>query len=331
MSKSLISIVIPVHNEEGNIALLTELLLKETSELNFSIEIIFVDDGSTDDSYHTACLQQQLHHNIGAIKLSRNFGHQPALLAGMRAARGDAIITMDGDLQHPPHLIKRMVEYWQEGFDVVHTQRIGSSDSAKITKNLSSRGFYKVLQLISDLQIEPGMADFRLISRRAIPSIVNNTESTLFFRGLSLWVGYKQITVPYEANIRHSGVSSYSIKRMLSLAYSGILSFTARPLYWILPFGVALSLLSITFGIYAILIKIFSDQAISGWASLAVLTSFLFGALFIVLGIMSYYLGAIHTQLRSRPRYLISEFKQSSYGEDVEQDQELDRIDDISR
>ena len=197
MSKKLLSIVIPAHNEEGNIATITESILDATAGLECAVEIVIVDDGSSDGTYVAACAQREIHSNIGVIKLSRNFGHQPAILSGMRACRGDAIITMDGDMQHPPQVIKQLVEKWQQGYDVVHTSRIDSATSSSLSKSLSSRGFYKLLQLLSDLKIEPGMADFRLVTRRAVSSLIHNSEHRLFFRGLSLWVGYDQATVEY--------------------------------------------------------------------------------------------------------------------------------------
>lgn len=329
MSKSLLSVVIPAHNEEGNIAALVGAVLATAKDLPCELELVIVDDGSTDLTYDVACAQRDHHANIAVVKLSRNFGHQPAILAGMRAARGDAIVTMDGDMQHPPALIKLLVDKWLAGFDVVHTKRIDTAGATRRSKSISSQGFYRLMQLMSDLPIESGMADFRLISRRALPALIDNSESRLFFRGLSLWVGFAQTTIEYKPEERHSGESSYSLKKMLSLAYSGILAFTARPLYWILPFGLIVSLMSLSFGVYAILIRFFSDEVISGWASLSVLISFLFGSLFIILGIMAAYLGAIHTQLKSRPRYLITDFRRSSFEEYQVAQQRNQRIEDF--
>lgn len=309
MKSSCISIVIPVHNEEGNIAPLVESINKAFESLRIPNELIFVDDGSDDGTYEAICKLRSKQNNIGLIKFSRNFGHQAAILAGLRASKGDAVVTMDGDLQHPPEVICQMVDKWREGFEIVHTKRLDQHNSGNDIKSVSSAFFYTVLRFASELEIESGMADFRLISRKALAPVIQSSESSLFLRGLSHWIGYNQATITYTAKQRLSGRPSFSVKKMTQLASSGIIAFSSKPLYCILPFGLIIASISIAFGVYAFLVRIFNDATISGWASLAVLISFLFGCLFIVLGILGTYLGAIHTNIKSRPRYIISDFK----------------------
>ena len=325
MKEKLVSIVVPLHNEQSNIRFLIEQLSSVIEQVPYELELILVDDGSTDSTFIEACKYIDHILNISVIKLSRNFGHQAAILCGMRASKGHAVITMDGDLQHPPLVILELIKAWEQGYDVVHTRRLGDDKGLKST---SSRIFYKVLRLTSNLNIEEGMADFRLVARNALNPILSLSESALFFRGLTLWIGYRQTTISYTPNNRYSGESSYSCKKMLELASNGIVSFSSQPLYWILPFGIFVSMISIFYGLYALFIKVFTDTAISGWSSLAVLISFLFGCLFAILGIFGVYLGSINEQIKSRPRYLVSDIEESYSSERfLSKDEKLNSVD----
>lgn len=311
MTRRLLSIVVPVHDEEKNIPVLLDALCVVLTDEDLDFEVVIVDDGSTDRTVEVALAECRERPWLGVVELSRNFGHQAALLAGMRAARGDAVITMDGDLQHPPELIPQLVERWREGFDVVSTRRIEPSEDVAALKTLTSRAFYALLRWNSSIDIEPGMADFRLVDRVALDHLLSTNESVLFFRGLALWIGFRQVTVDYAPGPRHAGSSSYGWYRMLRLARDGMLSFSARPLYWAFAFGLVVAMLSISYGLYAVFVRIVHQSAIPGWASLAVLISFLFGLLFVLLGLMGAYLAAIHTELKGRPRYIVRRYEPS--------------------
>jgi dolichol-phosphate mannosyltransferase len=312
MSGEFLSVVVPVHEEQENVPRLLEALQAVLPGLDMGFEVIVVDDGSRDATFETLLAQKQALPWLSVIQLSRNFGHQAALLAGMRAARGDAVITMDGDMQHPPELIPDLVARWRDGYEVVHTRRLDEESDRGLLKGLTSDAFYGVLRWNSHLDIEPGMADFRLLDRRALEPLLATTESALFFRGLALWIGFRQTSVDYVPRARTSGRSSYTWGRMLRFARDGILSFSARPLYWAFAFGLAVAVLSTAYGVYAVYVHFAYETAIPGWASLAVLTSFLFGLLFILLGLIGAYLGAIHTELKGRPRYIVRRYEPRS-------------------
>lgn len=309
MTGEFLSVVVPAHNEEENVSRLLEALRDVLASLDMAFEVIVVDDGSSDATFETLVALQPGFPWLSVIQLSRNFGHQAALLAGMRAARGDAVITMDGDLQHPPELIPELVARWREGYEVVHTRRLDDKSQRGLLKGVASDAFYGVLRWNSRLDIEPGMADFRLVDRRALDPLLATSESSLFFRGLALWIGFRQTSVDYVPRQRQGGRSSYTWSRMFRFARDGMVSFSARPLYWAFAFGVTVAALSIAYGVYAVYVRFAYATSVPGWASLAVLTSFLFGLLFILLGLIGAYLGAIHTELKGRPRYIVRRYE----------------------
>jgi len=301
-----LSIIIPVFNEAGNLERLRRELGEVLASLGIDWEIIFVDDGSSDETW---ALIESLHegdNRIRGLRLSRNFGHQYALLAGLANGTGDALITMDGDLQHPPAIISELVNEWRHGNMVVHTKRIDPA-SLPFFKKLSSKLYYRSFSFLSGVKIESGMADFRLLDRRVVRDILEFSEEGLFFRGIAQWVGYRSATVPFICNERFSGASKYSLKKMLRLAWNGITSFSIVPLRLGIFFGFITSLIAFAEIIYAIGVKIFTDSAVPGWASAVSVLSFLFGVLFILLGVVGEYIGRVLVEVRQRPRYLIAE------------------------
>jgi dolichol-phosphate mannosyltransferase len=293
-------------NEEGNIEFIAKKIITVLEKYN-NYEIVFVDDGSTDNSLTILKRLHESNPQIKYISFSRNFGHQNALKAGLDYAQGDCVISMDGDMQHPPELIPDMIEKWQnEGYDVVYTIR---KDDPKLGafKRTSSRLFYKFMNLFADINLEPGCADFRLLDKSVVRVIRQFHETPLFFRGLIQWLGFKQYAIEYMPNERFWGKSKYSIKKMFNFALNGILSFSTKPLLFSIYFGIFISFCAFCYGFYAIFIKLFTDNAVSGWTSMLALVSFIGGIQLIVMGIIGLYLGKLFMESKGRPAYIIRE------------------------
>ena len=301
-----LSIVIPVYNEAGNLGQLTKELGEVLLSLDMAWEVLFVDDGSTDNTWDIIESLHQENNSVKGLRLSRNFGHQYALLAGLANGAGDALITMDGDLQHPVAMIPELVNEWRHGNMIVHTRRL-DPPTRSFFKKLTSRLYYRIFSYLSGVKIESGMADFRLLDRKVVGDILEFSEEGLFFRGIAQWVGYSSTTVPYTSHERFSGTSKYSLKKMIKLAWNGITSFSIVPLRLGIFLGFITSIIAFAEIIYAIAIKIFTDTAVPGWASAISILSFLFGVMFILLGIVGEYIGRILVEVRQRPRYFIAE------------------------
>lgn len=301
-----ISIVIPAFNEEGNLCEIRKKINDVfTSLQNYSYEIIFINDGSRDNTQNTIEGLAVKFSEVKFIEFSRNFGHQNAVKAGMDNAEGNAVITMDADLQHPPELIPELINKWEQGYDVVYTIR-KYSDKISFFKRVTSSLFYSFLLKISDFElVQKGGADFRLLDRNVNDVIKEFNENDLFLRGLTGWIGFKQTGVEYTAKDRFSGKSSYDMKKMFSLAFSGITSFSTKPLYLAAYVGFAFTILSLlVYGIYVIYSFAIGTH-ISGWASLIMTVVFFGGMQLIMMGIIGMYLGKIFKQVKDRPNYII--------------------------
>ncbi len=302
-----LSVVVPVFNEAGNIEQLCSELIPVLERLDVEWEIIFCDDGSDDATWQTIDGLHKNDERIKGIRFSRNFGHQYALFAGLESATGDAVVSMDGDLQHPPELVPKMVERWRGGDKIVHTVRI-DQEGRGFLKRITSKLFYKVFNYLSGVHMESGMADFRLIDRGVLDEILKFKEEGLFLRGIVHWVGYRSSNIEFHPGERFSGSRKYTFKKMIKLAWSGITSFSIVPLRVSIVIGVLTSLLAFAEVIYAVYAKMFTDTVVPGWASGVAVVSFLFGILFIMLGVLGEYIGRILIEARGRPRYLISEY-----------------------
>jgi len=300
-----VSIAIPVFNEAGNLPTLYSALQQVLADLALEYEVLLVDDGSTDATWSTIESLHAADARIKGLRLSRNFGHQYALLAGLANAKGAAVITLDGDMQHPVEMIPRLIEQWRQGSMIVHTRRC-DPPTASVFKQTSARLYYRLFSWLSGVKIENGMADFRLLDRQVVADILQFHEEGLFFRGIAQWVGYPSTTLPYQCQPRLSGHSKYSLGKMLRLAWNGITSFSIVPLRLAIVLGVLTSLGAFAEILYAIWVKLFTDDAVPGWASAISVVSFLFGVLFILLGILGEYIGRILIEVRQRPRYLVS-------------------------
>jgi polyisoprenyl-phosphate glycosyltransferase len=303
--KKLISIVIPCYNEEENVVPLLSLLIKVMPN-KYETEYIFVNDGSNDQTLETIKQLCAKNKAIKYISLTRNFGHQYALKAGLDHARGVAVITLDADLQHPPILIPKMLAKWEEGYQVVYTKRHECKDTGFL-KNLTSKLFYEFINEFAETKIEYGAADFRLLDRVVVDFIKHNTESSIFLRGLVAWTGYKSFAIEYEPAKRKYGKSKYSVGKMLRLAIDAITSFSILPLRMASIIGFAISLMSGIYGLYAIGEWIYNKQVTIGWPSVIVSVLFIGGIQLMMLGIIGEYIGKIFMETKKRPLYMIKE------------------------
>jgi glycosyltransferase involved in cell wall biosynthesis len=305
-----LSVVVPCHNEADNIPMLYSRLKAQLENFE-DYELIFVDDGSTDP---TASLIEDLAASdprVRLLQLSRNFGHQNALKAGIDHADGDCIVSLDADLQHPPELIPQMVQRWMEGYDVVTTLR-RQTEGEPFFKRLFSHLFYRLIHFLSDIDLPPGSADFRLIDRVVADVIKNMEESDIFLRGLISWAGFRQTSLEYNAAERFAGETSYNFRKMIKLALAGITSFSIRPLRLSVLLGIAIAGLAFLYGIYILYIYMFTDRAIPGWASTTGSILFIGGIQLIVLGIMGEYLGKLFMENKRRPQYIVRRERQKN-------------------
>lgn len=316
----MISIVIPIYNEEAVIPQLYARLLAATEAWNMSFEIIFVDDGSTDTSVAMIRRLSLGRPNIRLVEFSRNFGHQAAVSAGIQAARGDAVILMDGDLQDPPEVLIRFIEKWQEGFDVVYAIRTKRKENW--IKRISYKFFYRLMNRISHLDIPLDSGDFCLMDRKVVAVLKNLPENIRFVRGLRTYAGFRQTGLRYERDRRAAGIPKYSYRKLYTLALDGIFGFSLMPLKIASYMGMIIAVPSFLLGIFFIIHRIFNFKLFGysptdtpGLASLATGIFFLGGLTLIILGIIGEYLGRIYIEVKRRPPYIIKELWQSEQEE----------------
>ncbi|NLX44471.1 MAG: glycosyltransferase family 2 protein [Treponema sp.] len=305
-----LTVVIPVYNEEENLQPLARTLM-EVLAGQPAFTILFVDDGSGDGSLALLKKMAAQDKRIAYLSLSRNFGHQAALRAGLEVAQGDCVVTMDGDFQHPPELIPSMIEAYRKGFDIVATRRLDAvPDGGKGLapgKRLGSRLFYALMKVLGDVKIEPGSADFRLLSRRAVKALLSMPERTLFLRGAVPWIGFPSTELSYRPGNRRSGSSKYSFSAMLSFALDGITSFSVKPLRLASMFGCLISAAGFSYALYALIVRLFTDKTVEGWTSLLISVLIIGGIQLIFMGIIGEYLGKLFLEAKHRPHYLVKE------------------------
>jgi polyisoprenyl-phosphate glycosyltransferase len=298
-----ITIVLPAHNEAGNIAPIAAAIAQAMA-LCGSYEIIFVDDGSTDGTLAEIRAAAR-DPGIRYLSFTRNFGHQAALRAGLHHARGRAVILMDADFEHPPELIPKLVAAWRGGARIVATRR--DDDGVATAKRLSSRLYYRVLDTIGDVRIEPGSADYMLLDR-AVVDVVNRIEDhDIFLRGLVRWLGFPLVTIPYTRGERRHGESSFSAARMVELALTGIAAHSVRPLRFAIWLALGFAALGFLFVVYAVISFLFVQHTVAGWSSIVAVIAILGAAQLLVLGIIGEYVGRILRETRKRPSYIVSE------------------------
>ncbi|MFI5140067.1 MAG: glycosyltransferase family 2 protein, partial [Sphingobacteriales bacterium] len=271
---------------------------------NYDFEFIFVDDGSKDNTLNEIKIQAEIHPNVYYIELSKNFGKDYALKAGIDLASGNAIITLDADLQHPPRLLPKMLNLWEEGYDIIYTYREEANPHVKGYQKAASKLFYKGINALSDIKLENGISDFRILDEKVVEELKKIDEYEIFFRGMVKWVGFSQVGIPYTPAKRHTGEANYSFLNLAKLAIGSIMAFSVRPLYIATGLGIFFSLSALLYIPY-ILISYFSGYAVSGWASLIATVSFFGGLQLLVLGIIGMYLGKIFLQTKNRPNYIV--------------------------
>lgn len=298
-----LSVVIPVFNEERNIPELVSRL-RAVLEASVDFEIVFVNDGSTDGTFELLRELFEQDKRIKAVHLARNFGHQPAISAGLHAATGDAVITMDGDLQDAPEAIPDFMKRWREGYDVVYAVR--ASRREPWIKLLAYKTFYRALTLISEIDIPLDSGDFSLMDRRVVDVLNAMPERARFVRGMRSWVGFRQIGVNVPREARYAGQPKYTFRRLLRLALDGFFAFSYRPLQLASLLGLGVSTLAILLAVVLIAIKLFRGVAVPGWTSIMVAVLFLGGVQLISLGILGEYVGRTYDEARARPSYIIT-------------------------
>jgi polyisoprenyl-phosphate glycosyltransferase len=300
------SIVVPIYNEEESFADLIEQLSKIVALLDGSAEVVLVDDGSQDGSYHLMLAANREDPRFKILQLSRNFGHQVAITAGMDYASGQAVIVMDADLQDPPHVILEMADKWQEGYEVVYAvreQREGETRFKKATATL----FYGLLRRMADVEQPVNVGDFRLVDRKALDAFLRMREHNRYVRGMFSWAGFRQTAISYTRAPRQAGRSKYPLRKMLRLASDGFVGFSTVPLRVILVAGAFLAIGAIGYGVLAIVLKLLGLPYVPGYASLLVAITFLSGIQLLVIGTVGQYVARIYDETRNRPLYLIRE------------------------
>lgn len=303
--REMITVIVPVYNEDENIRLLYEKVASIFSELPYDYELIYVNDGSRDSTFSAIEALCEIDTHVKSIHFSRNFGHQAALSAGYHHAKGDAAICMDGDLQHPPELIPTLIEKWKSGFEVVYTLRT-ETEGASLFKRISSKLFYKILRKLSKVDLQEGAADFRLVDRKVLNEFNRLTERDRFIRALIPWLGFKHTAVTFTAHKRLHGTSKYNFTKMFKFAIDGIISFSYIPLRLAIEAGVLLSVCSFIYLIYIVIMTLTFGKETSGWASLMSLMLFMFGVNLIAMGVLGEYIGRIYEESKNRPLYVIS-------------------------
>ena len=299
-----VSVVIPAFNEAGNLPKLLMNIL-EVLEASENYEVIFVDDGSSDETLDVLKTLHDMNENVHFVSLSRNFGHQYALKAGLDHATGDCVISMDADLQHPPALIPEMIAKWRQGYDVVNTHR-NANGNLSFFKRTTSSLFYRTINVLSPVKIEEGAADFRLIDRAVADVLKRSVERDPFFRGLIPWMGFRTYTLNYDLTPRFSGKTKYSPKKMFLFAANGITSFSTRPLQFATILGACISMLAFLYGLTAIYSYI-QGNVVPGWTSVLASVLFIGGLQLLILGIIGGYLGKLFNQSKHRPLYIVRE------------------------
>lgn len=301
-----VSIIVPCFNEEYNIELVYNDIKLNIPQDIYTFEIIFIDDGSTDQTLNKIISLNNADPRVKFIRFSRNFGHQKALRAGLIKAKGELAIIMDADLQHPAKLLPDMLRKWEEGYMVVNMIR-EYSENTSLFKKSTSVIFYKFINIISDIVLTKSAADFKLIDRSIIDLTNSCTEEYLFLRGLTSWCGFKQTSINYCAKERINGKSKYNLKKMLSLAGDGIMAFSIKPLRISIYFSLFFMLLCGFEVIYVLYILLFTNKAIPGWSSIIILISMLGAIILLMLGVIGEYLGKLFVENKRRPIFIIEQ------------------------
>lgn len=301
-----ISFVVPVFNEEENIHEFHRRLTQVMAPLPYDYEILFIDDGSKDRTSQLIRELAEKDPHVQGYVFARNFGHQLALTCGLDQSTGDAVISMDGDLQHPPEMVPELLKKWEEGYEIVQTVRKATEDATWF-KNITSRLYYKLINSMSEVRVTPGGSDFRLMDRKAVDALNRFRERARFIRGMVNNLGFRYTTLEFVAPPRFAGHSKFSLRKMLRFALDGITAFSRVPLRLALYVGCIAGLGSILLIGHVIYVKYIIQDAVPGWTTLAVAEFFLGGVELIGIGIVGEYVGRIFDEVKQRPLYIIRE------------------------
>ncbi len=324
MQTATYSFVIPIYNESETLFELFERMLPILEKLDGPSEVILVDDGSKDNSYDLMKQLNQKDNRFKTISLSRNFGHQVAITAGMDHSVGQATIILDSDLQDPPEVILEMVSKWKEGYSIVYGLR-KEREQETLFKKVTASLFYRLLKKISEVDIPLDTGDFRLVDRKALNAFLQLRERNRYVRGMFSWIGFKQIGVTYKRQGRFAGTTKYPFKKMLRLASDGVIGFSTLPLRLSLKLGFIISSLSFLIGLWAIFLKLTGLYTVTGWTSLAVMVSFLGGTQLVMIGVLGEYFARMQDEIKGRPLYLIQEARGIDIQELIHRTQGLGR------
>lgn len=301
-----LSILVPIKNEATNLQAFFTRVVLVLDGLGLTYEIICIDDGSTDASLQSLIEHRRLNPSIKIVGLSRNFGKDAALSAGLDYARGAAVIPIDADLQDPPEVIPQLVAKWQEGFEVVNATRITRAGESRV-KTTTAKLFYRLFARVTDTPIPLDTGDFRLLDRKVVDVLIRLPERTRFMKGLFAWVGFRYTTVVYNREPRHSGSTNWGYAKLWNFAIDGVASFSSLPLKIWSYLGFATSLFAFFYAIFLAVFKLSRGIDVPGYASLMVVVLFLGGVQLITLGIVGEYLGRIYNEVKGRPIYIVRE------------------------
>ena len=299
------SIVVPVYNEEAVLPILLKRLDSLMNELDGPVEAILVDDGSTDSGSIFLQARAKSDPRYRYIALTRNFGHQVAITAGMDAASGDAVIVMDADLQDPPEVVQEMIARWRDGYEVVYARRIAREGEGAF-KRWTAAGFYWLIARLSSIDIPRNVGDFRLVDRRVLNAFRQMPEQDRFVRGMFAWLGFRQTAVDFERLPRAAGETKYPLWKMLTLAINAVIGFSDAPLKAAIWLGLAVSVFALCYGLFAV-DRFLANEVVTGWTSTIVIVSFLSGINLLVSGVMGLYIGRIHAEVKRRPLYVVDQ------------------------
>jgi dolichol-phosphate mannosyltransferase len=301
-----LSVVVPCYNEEQVIACCHETLTGVLSPAIGDYQIVYVNDGSTDNTYQLLREIQRSDARVKVVDLARNFGHQVAVSAGLAYAEGDAVALIDADLQDPPEVLPQMVQLWEKGYEVVFGVRKTRAGESWF-KLKTADWFYRILNCLSDTEIPRDTGDFRLLDRKAVDALLRMPERDRMLRGLSSWIGFRRYGLEYERRPRQAGVTKYPLHKMLRLALDGILSFSVVPLRLVSIMGVATAGMSVLGISYALVLRLFTRIWVPGWTLLFIGMLFIGGLQMLSMGIVGEYIGRIYTEAKQRPLYLVRE------------------------
>jgi polyisoprenyl-phosphate glycosyltransferase len=311
------SIVLPAYNEAPNVAPMLAALREVMTPLG-GFEIIYIDDGSNDGTVDALRHAAAADPTVRYLSFTRNFGHEAALRAGLRHARGRAVIVLDADLEQPPGLIPDLVKEWRAGFKIVTAQRIGYESSVPWFKRVTSRLYYRVLDALGDVRIEPGSANYMLLDRVVVDAVNRLEDQDLFLRGVVRWLGYPLGRVPFRQSLRQRGSTKYSLRRMIELAVTGIAVHSVRPLRFAIWLALGFAAVGAGLVVYSIVSFLFVQRTVAGWTSIMAAIAILGAAQLLVLGIVGEYVGRILREVRKRPSYVVSETEADRRSEGVE-------------